>query len=136
MTRTDHPAQVPPFEVLRQIGLTLRLLRETYTRGDTSPCGPEHSSQAGACSVPEFVQRLNAAGYPVSVSDYHKVEAGDSLPSDIGLLVAALRQCLGLSSEDLLALLRQLAFAVLLQELGEDLALSITRSWTGIGVEE
>jgi hypothetical protein len=129
MTQTDHPAHVPSCEVLRQIGKTLLMLRETYTRGDTSLYSQEHSFHSVARNLPEFVQRLNVAGYPVSLSDYQTIEAGECLPSDIGSFVTALSQCLGLSPEDQLALLEKLAFAVLVEELGEDLALCITRSW-------
>ncbi len=73
-------------------------------------------------SIQELIAGCSAWGLPMDDQEYREIEAGTRLPENPAAFVQAFSACLSLSPQEQLALLCELAFAVLCEELGEELA--------------
>jgi hypothetical protein len=75
--------------------------------------------------IEEVLAECAAQGVAVGESEYREIEAGVRLPDDFAIFVDAVALSLSLSADEQVALLREFAFAILREELGDDVAASI-----------
>jgi hypothetical protein len=69
-----------------------------------------------------IVEALRATGYSTHEEQYLAVEAGELVPADPRRFLDAFTQCLELTTRESVSLRNALAFAILVEELGIELA--------------
>jgi len=125
--------------VREDFGAALRRLRMSYYARVRPAL---HASQTGLSSPPArntelsvstFIEWLLGIGYSIPVEIYLQVEAGKHLPPDAKEFLTAVSTCLRASTNDHARLVRLMAWKILVDSLGQELAQQCLGEEGGLG---
>ncbi len=109
-------------------GGILRHLRLTYfpriasRRSETDPTSARAARETGPLPIRSVIDYLDRRGYATTIAAYTEFETGATLPPDAAAFVRAVVECLEASESESLRLKTALAYRVLVDALGPELA--------------